>query len=545
MKNLLHIFNYIQKYHEDNFDVLYLTLGFLLLAKNKKLSDALLKKKDKTQVLEEFANYLESLGLEPFRFHLSLNHKKILQSLHGFNVQARTLWEFIQVVTIQKTILKLYEYATPMEINALVCGILDIQQKESVYSPCCGLGSWFLHLDAHSKDSAFYGIDVNPRLIHIAKLLVLLLDFKTCSLNVGDIFSEPFITEFKFDKVFCHPPLLNHLNIKAPKESRLAPYNKTALEIPFIDYSLMRFRKKAVFIVRTSLLNKGVGERLCRHLLDSKFLECIIELPDNIFPYKTESYSILVISNLNKRCLFINARSFYLKEGKYHKLINLEEILDLYFSKQTTQYSYLLDYASIQASSIRPSFCNAQYDSQIPLGELLESIYRGSRIASKSDSDLVSCYDFGIKDFNPYGFSNYFCDPILKANSAQLETLKIKPFDVLLSMRGVIPKVAIIGRDVENKIVLPNAGILVLRFKDDKVAKALYFYFSSKIGQEILKHLYLSHNERVGEKEIKGLELPKNFLDSLEAYNTDFEKLCKHGESIAKHTQNVKTLLGF
>ncbi|WP_052083279.1 N-6 DNA methylase [Helicobacter sp. MIT 11-5569] len=547
MKNLLHIFNYIQKYHDDNLDILYLTLEFLLIARNANVSNALIVQKHKTRALEDFKGFLESLELEVVEFHPSLNYKKILKSLQNLTIKTHSLAEFIQIITMQKTILKLYEYATPIEINTLVCAILEIKNGESVYNPCCGLGSWLLHLNTYSKDCVFYGLDINPKLIRIAKALALLLEFKFCTLNVGNVFSETFVPTEKYDKVFCYPPLLQHLNIKAPKESQLAPYNKTALEVPFIDYSLMRFEKKAVFIARTALLSKGAGERLCKHLLDSNLLECVIELPDNISPYKAESYSLLVISNTNQRCLLIDARNFYLKEGKYNKLINLENILDLYFSKQATQYSYLLDYAKIKETNIRPSAYSHHSNAQISLETLLECAYRGSRIASKNDSGLISCYDFGIKDFNPYGFSDSFCDSTLKANSAQLNLLKIKPFDVLFSMRGVIPKIAIIGKEAEDKIVLPNAGILVLRFKDSKIAKAMYFYFSSKDGQEILKKFYLNHNERVGEKEIKVLQIPSSCLESkfLEQCNTNFIQLCKHGENIAKHTKNVKTLLGF
>lgn len=543
MKDLLCIFKYIQKYHEDNFDVLYLVLEFLFFIKNKKQGNMLFMQKDKKQAIENFKTYLESLGLESVGFHIDLNYKKVLRSLQNFQIQAQVLSEFIQVVTMQKTILKLYEYATPIEINALVCGILDIKEGESVYNPCCGLGSWFLHLDKHFKNCTFYGVDINPKLIYIAKALALLLGFREYSLCAKDIFSEPFVPEVKFDKIFCHPPLSTHLNIKTPKESKLGPYNKTVSEIPFIDHSLMRFKKKAVFIARSSFLSKGVGERLYEYLLKNSLLESIIELPDNIFPYQTESYSIFVISNANKRCLFIDAKSFYLKEGKYNRLVNLEEILDLYASKQDTKYSNFIEYEKIKNLN---DYTHKNKDhAQIPLEGFLECVYRGSRIASKSDSDLVSCYDFGIKDFNPYGFSENFLEPVLKANSKQLETLKIKSFDLLFSMRGVIPKIAIIGKKVENKIVLPNAGILVLRPKDPKTAKALYFYFLSRTGQEILKQFYLAHNERVGEREIKTLKLPKNFLILQESYNKDFERLCKCGEFITRYTNDIKKMLAF
>ena len=112
-------------------------------------------------------------------------------------------------------------------------------------------------------------------------------------------------------------------------------------------------------------------------------------------------------------------------------------------------------------------------------------------------------------------------------------------------MRGVIPKIAIIGKDAEDKIALANAGILVLRPKNSKIAKALYFYFLSKDGQERLRNFYLNHNERVSEKEIKTLEISTDFLDSIEIYQNDFKKLCEYGEMITKYENAIKETLGF
>ena len=93
MKRLLHIFKYIQKYHEDNFDVLYLTLEFLLLAHNTEVKEALLKQRNKTQALAQFHRFLESLSLDSIGFHLDLNYQKILKSLQDFNINADSLWE--------------------------------------------------------------------------------------------------------------------------------------------------------------------------------------------------------------------------------------------------------------------------------------------------------------------------------------------------------------------------------------------------------------------------------------------------------------------
>ncbi|WP_301009254.1 MULTISPECIES: N-6 DNA methylase [Helicobacter] len=441
----------------------------------------------------------------------------------------------------------------------LVCKLLHLQKNESIYNPCCGVGSWLLSLSAHHNECQFFGVDIHPKLIEIAKALALLLKFKDCHLEVADIFKD-FLnvqnnqkerSNTKFDKVFCHPPLLSHLNLKAPKTSPLAPYTKTSPEIPFLDFALSKFNKKAIFIIRSVLLNKPIGERLRHHLVQSKILEVIIELPTNIFPHQMGEFCLLVLSPKNQRMFFINAQDFHLKEGKYNKLINLEEITDLCAFKRNTKISCLLDYQNINLENLKPSYY-MQQEMQSPqikvvLGDFLEKCYRGTRVEMKQDKEMIGCYDLGIKDFEAYGVSNSFNDYALKPNLERLYELRVQPYDVLLSMRGVTPKVAIIGKSAAQKIVLPNAGILVLRVKNSVVAKALYFYFLTSAGCLALSKIYQDNNERIGEKEIKEMLLPSGFLDSqvLEDYNECFYELIARGEQIKAQKQGIAKLLGY
>ena len=114
-------------------------------------------------------------------------------------------------------------------------------------------------------------------------------------------------------------------------------------------------------------------------------------------------------------------------------------------------------------------------------------------------------------------------------------------------MRGVIPKVTMIGERARNKAIIPNAGILVLRFKDSVIAKVLYIYFLSKSGQEFLRKIYSDNNERVNEKTMKAIQLPKHILDAMfiQQSTEKFNKLNTHGVEIAKHIQSIKSLLEF
>ncbi|MDE5591426.1 MAG: restriction endonuclease, partial [Helicobacter sp.] len=179
---------------------------------------------------------------------------------------------------------------------------------------------------------------------------------------------------------------------------------------------------------------------------------------------------------------------------------------------------------------------------QVELKQFLNLCFRGQRIDSSSNKNLIECYEIGIKHFESYGFTNYFGECSLKSNSKKIQELRLAPYDILLSIRGVIPKVAIVGEEASNKIVIANAGILVLRIRSVDVAQALYLYCISKVGCETLSKLYQNNSERIGEREISHFLLPKDFLHG---FKDKFESLCQEGERLKDHQKKIQEILGF
>ena len=114
-------------------------------------------------------------------------------------------------------------------------------------------------------------------------------------------------------------------------------------------------------------------------------------------------------------------------------------------------------------------------------------------------------------------------------------------------MRVLIRRGTVIGCDALDKGIVPNAGIVVLRFRDNIMAKVVYVYFLSKDGQEFLRKIYSDNNERVSEKAMKTMQLPKHILDTqfMEQSIQKFEELNTHGIKISEHIQSIKALLGF
>ena len=514
LKEILQIFQYIQKFHKDNFEALKITLEFLLIGRNKNHLKEILAK-DKEQIDERIQSHLLSYGLKATRIEAKMNRKKILRALLEIEVSIEEVERFIQAITLHKTILKLYDYATPMEVNRLVALLLDLKNGESVYNPCCGLGSWLFSLKG--KNFQYYGEDIHSKLIDIARILAVFMEFKNVHLEVADIFKDSAFGKLEANKAFCYFPIETNLNLWGFRDEALEPFIKSFSEVPFLAYTLKHFHQKAVFIVRSLLLYKACGERLRKYLIKQKLLEAIIEFPRNIFPHQMEDFSLLILSKQeNKKVLFINAQNLISRLVAYEN-IHLENFKTSYYIK-------------------------GQNDKKtLNLAEFVECVYRGQRVEVKKDEVLIDCYNAGIKDFLEYGLSEEFDEFSPKSNQKRIKQLKIKPYDILLSMRGISPKVAIIGEGIGDKNILPNAGILVLRPKNKEIAKSLYVYFLSKEGFLALSKIYQDNQERIGEREIASFLLPQNFLE----YQEKFNKLLLEGEQIRKHRQTIRELLGF
>ncbi|MDY5616542.1 MAG: N-6 DNA methylase [Helicobacter sp.] len=541
LKELLQIFQYLQKFHKDNLEVLRIILEFLLISKDKKFLKGLIEG-DKEQIDENLSENLRGYGLEAFSANPKINRKKILKVLLDYEITPKDLENFIQAIVMHKTILGLYEYATPIEVNLLVCKFLDIKSNESLYNPCCGLGSLLFGVSERNFD--YYGEDIQPKILYLAKILSLFIGFKRSYLEVADIFKESAFGDLVANKAFCYFPLEMPLNLWSFKDDDLEPFIKSIPEIPFLAYTLRHFKQKGVFIVRSLLLYKAYGKRLRKFLREKRLLEGVVEFPKNIFPHQIEEFSLLILSKQeNKKVFFVDAQKFYLKEGKYNRLTNIDRIYDKYLSKQDSDISRLVDYESLDDGNFKASYYTQKKDvcDSALLSEFLECIYRGQRVEAKKDGVLVDCYNAGIKDFEEYGFSERFLEFSPKSDQKRIEKLRIQAYDILLSIRGVSPKVAIIGERIGEKRILPNAGILVLRPKSREIAEALYVYFLSPKGFLALSEIYQKNQDRIGEEQIMNLLLPSGFLE----YQKRFDLLLKEGEQIKEHQRAIKTLLDF
>lgn len=545
MQNLLKCFEYLKPYHIDMLDAIAVMMELFTLQSKTPESITTILKLDKPKasamLLQKLREIIEpELFIEP---NPKINPRKILKLLASTPISHSIIEQFLHTITQKKTTNKLYFYSTPYEINQLLVGILDIQAGESIYNPCYGMGSVFLSLSHIAPHITLYGEELDPKLSLIARLIANLSKLDSSNLYVNDILASPIFRQGtgykKFDKILCNPPLNAHLGTELLKDderfSTAGNLIKTYPELVFLLHSLAHLGQKGVFIVRNqTLMKSSLEKRLRDKLCEDEMIEAIIELPKNIFPHQSYDFSLLVISSSNKQILHIDASSehFYTKDGKYNRLINTQEILQLYRTKDKSPYSSLTPIVSINPQDLRAhsyvkdSHARVKATPVKSTAQSLETlgveIFRGQRIYGTQKDEEIEFFDIGIADFAPCGYTESFQTKKQLGNKSKIHKYQVRSYDILLSLRGITPKLTILGDITHTSVV--NAGIIVLRAPSKAIAQGLYCYLFSQSGEQALAHLYkTSADSTISTENLAKLPIPSTYLrntkDTLQKLN--------------------------
>ncbi len=551
MQQMLLMFNYLKRYHSDILDTLCIMLGFINLRiyAPQTIKDLITRvKKRKEMEFETNAALQKLLGNLYVKPNSNLNFIKIMRSLNDMNPTSESIEILINTITQKKTINKLYSYSTPMEINRLIVDILDLQDGDEIYNPCYGIGSLFLALAQKKKHFSIYGEELDSSLDKVARLILRAININSRNLFVNNILKQRIFPQNRqFNKIMCNPPIDTYIGILDLKNNeRFAKYGiitKSVPELSFIVNGISYMKDKGVFIIRNQILKKSfVEERFKDKLCEERLIEAIIELPSNIFPHNnTELFSIMILSNNNKGILHINANDaeFCAKDGKYNRLAKTDEILSMLKTKKNTAHSLWTPYDEIDTSDLRASIYIKKHKSitdtkkdtkKHRITDIGVQILRGVRIYSTKASKAQKYLNIGIVNFNEFGFIDEDAMEKSIGDKDKIEKSRLQPYDILLSLRGINPKLTIIGDGESPKIA--NAGIIVLRAKNKDEALGLFCHLFTNEVQKILRDIYFdAERKSIDLNALYDIEIPHNFAKGAKER---FEKISAIGKEITK-----------
>lgn len=555
LEKLLQCFEYIKRYHIDMLDSISIMLELFILKNsyNDILSN-LIDLGNKRKQISLDSVFSEIFEKDFTTINPSLNALKILKTIKNADTTLGSIEEFLHIITQKKTANKLFYYSTPLEVNELLVRLLDIKSNESVYNPCYGIGSLFLMISQilRQKDKnakiALFGEELDSHLAKVARLTCKLAQIDFNNLIINDILKAQFFHQ-KFDKIICNPPFSAHIGVQYLKNDKRFsnhPYNvvggliKTYPEWAFLIHSLFYLNKRGVFILRTLALQKlSLESELMKRLHKEQLIEAIIELPKNIFPYQSGDFCILVLSPNNKHILNIDAKgeTFWKKDGKYNRLINLDMLLESFFKRTSNDFCFLLPYSQATHYNLPISQKDIVAKKSLNRGQSLQelnvSIFRGQRVYGGKNDAKVQYFDVGLADFSEYGFSENLLSQRYLGDKVKIKKYALKPYDICLSLRGNTPKVTIFSHNIAQKLAVANAGIVIIRCKNQHQAIGLYCYFYSKVGQKDLSSLYESHSKTIDIQSLKNLRIP---LDFEKQAKQKFETICNLAHKL-EHTR--------
>ena len=254
------------------------------------------------------------------------------------------------------------EFFTPKEVSELLTRLAVVGKKSvnKVYDPACGSGSLLLKsakiLGKENVRNGFYGQEINLTTYNLCRINMFLHDI---GYDKFDIACEDTLTnpqhwdDEPFEVIVSNPPYSikwagndNPLLINDPRYSPagvLAPKSKA--DFAFIMHSLswLATNGTASIVCFPGIFYRGGAEQKIRkYLVDNNFIDCIIQLPDNLFFGTTIATCIMVLKKSKKdnNILFIDASKECVKVTNNNKLTdeNIDNIVKIFTDRKDIDY---------------------------------------------------------------------------------------------------------------------------------------------------------------------------------------------------------------
>ena len=254
------------------------------------------------------------------------------------------------------------EYFTPQEASELLTKIAVYGKTEinKVYDPACGSGSLLLKaakiLGKENVRQGFFGQEINITTYNLCRINMFLhdIDYDKFDIAHGDTLTEPAHWDDEpFEAIVSNPPYSikwdgdgNSLMINDPRFSPagvLAPKSKADLAFIMHSLSWLATSGTAAIVCFPGVMYRGGAEQKIRkYLIDNNFIDCVIQLPDNLFFGTSIATCVMVLkrSKADNATLFIDASKEFTKVTNSNKLTqeNIDTIVAAYAGRKDKQH---------------------------------------------------------------------------------------------------------------------------------------------------------------------------------------------------------------
>lgn len=230
------------------------------------------------------------------------------------------------------------------------------------------------------------------------------IDYDKFDIALGDTLTDPkHWDDEPFEVIVSNPPYSIHWEGKDNpvliNDERfspagvLAPSSKADLAFVMHALSWLAANGSAAIVCFPGIMYRGGAEQKIRkYLIDNNFVDCVIQLPDNLFFGTSIATCIMVLKKCKKdnATLFIDASKEFVKVTNSNKLTpeNIQNIIDIYTKREDKEYTAkLVKNSDIEAQDYNLSV--STYVEQEDTREVIDITKLNAEIAEIVDKETA------------------------------------------------------------------------------------------------------------------------------------------------------------
>ena len=264
-------------------------------------------------------------------------------------------------------------FFTPKSLVKMIVNIIE-PKKGVLLDPACGSGGMFIQSgdfvtaagEKPTHAMTFYGQEINLTTYNLCRINMFLHDigFEKFSIAHEDTLIEPqHWDDEPFEVIVSNPPYSikwagsdNPLLINDPRFSPagvLAPKSKADMAFIMHSLSWLATNGTAAIVCFPGIMYRGGAEQKIRqYLIDNNYIDCIIQLPSNLFYGTSIATCIMVLKKAknDNKILFIDASKECIKVTNNNKLTeeNISKIVGEFSSREEVRYfAHLADHSEV------------------------------------------------------------------------------------------------------------------------------------------------------------------------------------------------------
>ena len=265
------------------------------------------------------------------------------------------------------------EFYTPQEVSELLTrlAVLGKTEVNKVYDPACGSGSLLLKaakvVGKEHVRQGFFGQEINITTYNLCRINMHLHDIDYDKFDIAcedTLISPQHWDDEPFEVIVSNPPYSkkwagddNPVLINDPRFSPagvLAPKSKGDMAFIMHSLSWLATNGTASIVCFPGIMYRGGAEKKIRkYLIDNNYIDCIIQLPSNLFFGTSIATCIMVMKKSKKDngILFIDASNEFVKVTNNNKLTdeNINNIVKIFADRVDVEYvAHLASYEEIK-----------------------------------------------------------------------------------------------------------------------------------------------------------------------------------------------------